>query len=138
MKAVTKKEWKRKKGTLSTIFHWQKARNNARRQRLETPIKSNIVSIGFCLVVFTRFPVNRDCLLKLYIRCLQTFLSNGQISYYTTVRGPATYVMWLFRDMLHLPNQEILRKYISFSLLTKSLRRQDEMASRAVVWTHLT
>jgi len=28
-----------------------------------------------------------DCLLKVYISGLQTFLSDGHISYYTTVRG---------------------------------------------------
>jgi len=46
----------------------------------KTRMKSNIVSIGFYVWLFlTRFPANRNCLFQLYIRCLQTFLSDGHI-----------------------------------------------------------
>jgi len=53
-----------------TIFHWQKARNNARPpDTTKLQMKSNIVCNGsYVWLVLTRFWANRDCLLKLYIR----------------------------------------------------------------------
>jgi len=52
-------------------------------------MKSNIAGIGFCVwLLLTSLPSNRDFLLKLYIGGLQTFLIDGHISYYATVRGP--------------------------------------------------
>jgi len=79
MKAVIEKEWKRKKLNWCSVFHWQKACNNAR-----PPDTAKLwwKTIAYCqhwilhLVVFTRFPANRDCLLKLYmlVKSVEQFL----------------------------------------------------------------
>jgi len=68
----------------------------------------------------------------LYARRLQTLLTDGHISYYTTVRGPDIWrnvvVSWYvtFYQTNNFYN-------IIFSLLTKCLLGPDEMASWAVV-----
>jgi len=70
-----------------------------------------------------------------YSRGLRTFLSEGHISSYTTVRGPD-----IFRNVIvsgyvtFYQVKKFFREYINFSLLTKWLCGPDEMASRAVVW----
>jgi len=58
-------------------------------------------------------------ILAIQSRGIQTFLSEGHISFYTRVRRPGIIrtVVWLFRSCL--PNQQVLRKYIIFSLRTK-------------------
>ena len=68
MKAVTKKEWKRKKRYLMFNFHWQKSSQQRKTARYcKTTMKSKIVSFGsYVWLFFTRFPANRDCLL-LYV-----------------------------------------------------------------------
>ena len=93
---------------------------------------------------------------NLETRALQTFLSEGHISYYTTVQGPdilrnviVSGIWYCFRDMILFPGYDtfyqtnkIFVQYIIF-LLTKWLREPDEMASReglgprAEVWRPL-
>jgi len=69
MKAVTKKEWKRKKRYLMSNFPLTK--KLATTQGLQIPQNSD--EKQDCqfwilrLVVFTRFSANRDCLLKLFM-----------------------------------------------------------------------
>ena len=47
LKAVTKKEWKRKNGTWCSIFHWQKSSQERKTARYcKTPMKSKMVSFG--------------------------------------------------------------------------------------------
>jgi len=70
MKAVTEKEWQRKKTELNwcSFFHRQKAHNNARppgTAKLRWKAILSVLETTF--VVFTRFPANRDSLLKLYV-----------------------------------------------------------------------
>jgi len=77
-----------------------------------------------------------------YTRGLQTFLSEGHISYYRTYRGPG-----ILRNVIVLGHVTICQinkiLVIFFHHLTKWLRGPDEMASqaafgpRAVVWTPL-
>ena len=85
-----KKRMKKKKTVLKYNFSLTKSSQQHKTARhYKTPMKSNIVSIEFYVWLFlTRLPANRDCLLKLYIRGLQTFLSDGHISYYTIARRP--------------------------------------------------
>jgi len=52
-------------------------------------MKGKIVSIvSYVWLFLTRCPANSDCLLKLHIRGIQTFLPQLQISDYTIVQGP--------------------------------------------------
>ena len=73
-------------------------------------------------------------------QCLQTFLSEGHISYYTTVRGRTSYVMWLFLIMLHSTKSTNCLQIYYFFIFDKMSLRPDEMASwarfgpRASVW----
>jgi len=73
-----------------------------------------------CWLFLTRFPANRDCLLKFYIRGFQTFLSDCHMSYYITVRGQG-----ILRNVIFLGICYILtnRKYIIFII--------DKISSRA-------
>jgi len=62
MKAITKKEWKRKNGTWCSIFHWQKSSQD--RQILQNSDEKKDCQYWILrLVVFTKFPANRDRLL---------------------------------------------------------------------------
>jgi len=69
MKAVTKKEWKRKKRYLIDVqFSTDKLATTEDRQTLQNSDEKQDCQYWIPrLVVFTRFPANRDCLLKLYI-----------------------------------------------------------------------
>jgi len=66
-KWLQKKNEKEKKRYMMFNFHWQKPRNKAR------PLNTAKLWWKDCqfwilrLAVFTRFPANRDCLLKLYM-----------------------------------------------------------------------
>jgi len=51
-KAVTKKEWKKTVLNRCSIFHWQKARNNARQPDIAKLMKGNIISIGCYVWLF--------------------------------------------------------------------------------------
>jgi len=67
MKAVTKKRMKKKKTVLDVQFSTdKKARNNARpSDTANSDEKQDCQFWILRLVVFTRFPANRDCLLTL-------------------------------------------------------------------------
>jgi len=89
-KRFQKKNEKERNGSLLKYnFSLTKSSQERKTARhCKTPMKINFVSIeSYVWLFLIRFPPNRDCLLKLCIRGLQTFLSDGQINYYTTVRG---------------------------------------------------
>jgi len=69
-----------------------------------------------------------------YSRGLQTFLTEGHISYYTVVREQDILTKCDCFGMCYiLPNQHVCRSYVIFSLLAKYLCGPGEMASRAGV-----
>jgi len=64
------------------------------------------------------------------------FFGEDDIGSCTTVRGPASCVMWLFWDMLRyiIPNHQVFRKYVIFSLLAKCVLRPDENGFAGRIW----
>ena len=131
-------------------FNFLLTKNSQQRktaQHYKTPMKSNIVSIGFYVWLFvTSLPENRDFLLMLYLRGLQTFLSDGHINYQTTVRpccppmskpwaspwtawpdGSGRWDNWMAAQ--HLP-QDLVRPSSGFNNSLKRRRRCSEAVKK--------
>ena len=72
---------------------------------------------------------------------IQLFLLEGHISCYTTVENRTSYVMWLFRDMLHSTKSANVSQKLYFFITDKMSARPGELSSRAgfgsqaVVWS---